>query len=64
MPFIPRKYSVVYLVIGLLVLLGAADLFWTAYTMKVIRPALIGIGAVIAALLLIAEWRASARPPE
>jgi len=64
MPFIPQKYSVVYLVIGALVLLGAADLFWTAYTTKAIRPALIGTGAVLAALLLIGEWRASAQPPK
>ena len=64
MPFIPRKYSIVYLIIGLLVLLGAADLFWTAYTSKAIRPALIGVGAVFVALLLLGEWRASARPPE
>jgi membrane associated rhomboid family serine protease len=64
MPFIPRKYSIVYLVIGVLALLGAAELFWTAYTTKTIRPALIAIGAVFAALLLIGEWRSSARPPE
>jgi len=64
MPFIPRKYSIVYLVIGVLVLLGAAELFWTAYTTEAIRPGLIGIGAVFAALLLIGEWRSSAQPPE
>ena len=64
MPFIPRKYSILYLVIGVLVLIGSADLFWTAYSTQALRPGLIGVGAVFAALIMIGEWRASGRPPK
>jgi hypothetical protein len=59
MSIIPHKYSVIYLLMSILLLVGAVQLFWTAYSAGAMRPGLIGISAVFVAALMLGQWRKS-----